>query len=447
MNIGDKNTCSRLFWMVLLMFCYTVQTIGQLTARNTDGKEATLYTNAYGNRDTIFVFNQIPQPKTGNLSLQQPGTNTFKWYRFDYDARDFEKLPFATIENAEVTSQNNLTQGGYKVTVTPHGETAPRDSFVRWLYMNPGFDFKLYKNDNGEVMWGDTYCNRTDFILRTNTVQSPFTYYHPGRLQQGAIIFSNTITFAMKPGNGSEVITSLYIQGDTQYLRDNNPPYEDMQYYFRAYDMFGIERKDEVKYLTVIPYVTIDKPVLPETDPTSAPVPVRFAYKPYNVSEYVWRFGDGDSVLYDAEKLAPDTVKHTYYTPKKQGYQVTVKVTSLWGCTYTTIPEIITVDDPWLDVANVFTPNNDGQNDFFKPNTVSLRGFEIWIYTRAGKQVYHYRGDDLRSWDGWDGRIEKSGNEAAEGVYFYTIRALGWDNPPTRNPQAGPYSGTFHLYR
>jgi len=444
---SELNTGFRLFCMAILMFCCTAPAVGQLTARNADGKVATLYTNVYGNRDTIFVFNQTPQPKTGNLSFQHSEPTNFKWYRFDYDAQDFEKQPFATIEDATATSQNNLTQGGYKLTVTPQGEAAPRDSFVTWLYMNPGFSFNLYKNDAGEVMWGYTYCDRTDFILRPNTVQSSFAYYHPGRLQQGAITFNNTVTFTMKPGNDTEVVTTLNTQGDTQYLRDNRPPYEDTKYYFRAYDMFNVERSEEVMYRTIIPYVTVDKPVLPETDPTSAPVPVRFTYKPYNVSEYVWRFGDGDSLMYDIENLAPDTVKHTYYTPKKQGYQMTVKVTSLKLCTYTTAPEIITVDDPWLDVPNVFTPNNDQQNDYFKPHTVSLRGFEIWIYTKAGKRVYYYRGDDLRNWEGWDGRIENTGKEAAVGVYYYTIKAFGWDDPPTRRPQAGPYSGSFHLYR
>ena len=446
-NERAKSTGFRLFCMAVLMVCCTVQALGQLTARNADGKAATLYTNAYGNRDTIFVFNQVPQPKTGNLSLQRSGTNTFRWYRFDYTARDFEKLPFATVENVAATQQNNLVQGGYKLTVTPMGEAAPRDSFVAWLYMNPGFDFNLLKDSRGEVLYNYKSCSFTDFIIRPNTVQSSFTYYHPGRLQQGAITFENRITYVMKPGFGQEVVIPLNTQGDTQYLRDNRPPYEDMQYYFRAYDMFGIEKKDEVKYVTIIPYVTIDRPVLPDTDPTSAPVPVGFTYKPHNVSEYVWRFGDGDSLMYDMENLAPDTVKHIYYTPKKQGYQVTLKVTSLMRCTYTTLPEVITVDDPWLDVGNVFSPNNDGWNDYFKPHTVSLRGFEIWIYTRAGKRVYYYRGDDLRSWQGWDGRIENSGNEAAEGVYYYVIRAFGWDEPSTKKPQAGPYSGSFHLFR
>ena len=429
----------------ILACCSALQASGQLTARNTDGKEPTVYTNAYGNRDTIFVFNQ---PKTGNLSLRQSGQNTFKWYRFNYDTPNFEL--FDEVVNAAETSKDGLPEGGYKVTVTSSGATAPRDSFVAWLYMNPGFEFVLFKNQNGEISETHSYrqCTHTDFVFDSKfpTRQSSFKYYHPGRLQQGTLTFENKITFMMKPENGSEVELRLNLQGSSQYLRDNSPPYEDTRYYFRAYDLFGVEKKDDIMYRTVIPYVTLNQPVLPETDPTSAPVPVKFTWKPYNVSKYEWQFGDGTTEVFDLETVT-DTVMHTYYTPKTQGYLVELRVTSQYDCTYTTDAVRITVDPPLLEVPNVFTPNNDQQNDYFKPNAVSLRRFEIWIYTKAGKQVYYHRGDDLRNWEGWDGRIQNSGNEAAEGVYFYHIKAAGWDEPPTRNPRPGPYSGSFHLYR
>jgi len=432
----------------MLAFCSVTQVSGQLTARNTDGKATTLYSNDYGNRDTIFVFNQ---PKTGNLSLQQSGQNTFKWYRFDYDAITFEKQPFHEVTNVAETSQNGLEQGGYKVTVTPQGAIAPCDSFVAWLYMNPGFEFSLYKNLNGDVVETGTYrqCTHTDFRLSPDppTIQSSFTYYHPGRLQQGALTFDNKITYVMKPEKGTEVVLRLNTQGNIQWLRDNTPPYEDTRFFFRAYDMFGIEKEDDIMYRTVIPYVTLNQPVLPETDPTSAPLPVKFTWKPYNISRYEWQFGDGTIEVYDLEKPASDTVMHIYYTPRMQGYLVELKVTSMWDCSFTTDPVRITVDAPLLEVANVFTPNNDGMNEYFRPHTISLRRFEIWIYTKTGKQVYYYRGDDLRNWQGWDGRIQKSGNEAAEGVYYYIIKAAGWDEPSTRNPKPGPYSGSFHLYR
>ena len=433
----------------MLACCSVIHVSGQLTARNVDGKEPTLYTNAYGNRDTIFVFNH---PKTGNLSLQQAGQNTFKWYRFDYDATDFEPQPFYEVADAAETSQNTLQQGGYKVTVTSRGAVAPRDSFVAWLYMNPGFEFSLYKNLNGEVVETGAYrqCTYTDFRLNPDipTKLSSLKYYNPGNLQQVIPPFENKITYIMKPENSTEVELRLNTQGDIQYLRDNNPPYEDTQYYFRAYDMFGVEREDDIMYRTIIPYVEINPPVLPETDPTSAPLPVKFTWKPYNVVEYEWQFGDGTNEIYDLEKPAPDTVMHTYYTPRTQGYLVELKVTSLLRrCTYTTDPVRISVDPPLLEVSNVFTPNGDQMNDYFKPNAVSLRRFEIWIYSRTGKQVYYHRGDDLRSWEGWDGRIQNSGNEAAEGVYMYVIKAMGWDDPSTRNPLPGPYRGSFHLFR
>jgi gliding motility-associated-like protein len=417
-----------------------LQVLGQLTARGADGKVAASYANAYGNRDTIFVFNQ---KETGSLSLQQSGANTFKWYKFNYDDRNFESFGADDVD-VETASRDRLEQGGYKVTVTPQGDTAPRDSFVAWLYMNPGFEFELYKNLNGEVVDNGGYklCIYTVFRLNTNTVQSSFRYYDPRNLQQ-VLIFDNKITYTMKPGNGAEVITALNVQ-TYQYFLDNNPPYEDTQYYFRAYDMFGIEKRDDVIYRTIIPYVIINQPVLPETDPASAPVPVKFTCQPFNVSEYIWRFGDGDSIVY---VLPPDTVTHIFYTPRTQDYEVTVKVTSPRDCSYTSDPVKISVSPPSLEVANVFTPNNDQMNDYFKPNATSLRRFEIWIYTRSGKRVYYYRGDDLRSWEGWDGRIENTGKEAAEGVYFYTIKAYGWDEPSTKNPLSGPYHGSFHLYR
>ena len=440
---------AKIFCIGVLTCCYTTQTMGQLTARFANGKVATEYTyiNASNAHDTIFVFNE---PKTGDLSLQQTGINTFKWYRFDYSVPGFEEQPFDVVTDASETSKAGLQQGGYKVTVTPQGATAPRDSFVAWLYMNPGFDFSLHKNVNGEIVETGAYrqCTHTDFSFNPNkpTIQSSFKYYHPGRLELGALTFDNKITFMMKPENGTEVELRLNTQGNVQYLRDNSPPYKDTRYFFRAYDMFDIEKEDNIMYLTIIPYVTI-YPELPEIDPASAPLPVKFTWEPYNVSAYEWNFGDGTIEIYDSGQPAPDTVMHTYFTPRTQGYQVELKVTSWYRCTYTTAPVRITVDPPLLETANVFTPNNDGYNDYFKPLAISLRRFEIWIYTRTGKQVYYYRGDDLRNWQGWDGRIEKTGREAAEGVYFYIIKAAGWDEPPTRNPKVGPYSGSFHLFR
>ena len=504
---------------VLSACCCVFQVAGQLTARGFDGKEATNYAYPNGNRDTIFVFNQTPNTKKGNLSLEyrppsdiswavknqetleyeffaeclnskectenldageyritvenffepvktlyftidegkagpftykvEPVEAVFSWFFFDYDAKEF--APFKT-ETTIHSADEDLQQGGYKVTVTPHGELAPRDSFAAWLYMNQGFDFALYKDTDGEVLHNYKNCFHTDFRLASNTATSTFTYHNLARMEQPALTFVNKITFAMKPGNEPEVSNmTLNTWGGTQIIRDNEPPRKDTDYIFRAFDMFGIEKKDEIKYSTILPFTEVKDPVLPETDPTSAPVPVKFTSAPFEITwqndEYTWRFGNGDSIVFNPEHPHPDTVHYIYYRPRTQTYQVTVKVTSMWGCEYVAPAVTVSVDEPSLDVGNVFTPNGDGMNDYFKPHTVSLRRFEITIYSRAGKRVYYHRGDDLREWEGWDGRIEKTGTPATQGVYFYTIKAFGWDDPSTRNPQTGPYEGFFYLYR
>ena len=149
-----KYTVFRWFCVGMLACCSVMQVRGQLTSiftsRDADHEVATLYEYDNKKRDTIFVYNQT---KTGELSLQLADSfqmtkpNTIKWYRFDEDNREFALLDHLTGDT-EI-----LEQGGYKVTVTKHGEIAPCDSFVAWLYMNPGFEFKLYGDANGEVIW------------------------------------------------------------------------------------------------------------------------------------------------------------------------------------------------------------------------------------------------------------------------------------------------------
>lgn len=70
-----------------------------------------------------------------------------------------------------------------------------------------------------------------------------------------------------------------------------------------------------------------------------------------------------------------------------------------------------------LEMPNVFTPNNDGTNDYFEPVTfVRVNNFSIQIYNRWGSIVHDYSGSAL-SWDGKD----MEGQDLSAGVYFYLI--------------------------
>src|SRR5690606_17311931 len=87
------------------------------------------------------------------------------------------------------------------------------------------------------------------------------------------------------------------------------------------------------------------------------------------------------------------------------------------GCSTT---EFVTVTkDCYLDIPNAFTPNGDGENDYFFPRTLLSKGvhqFKMNIFNRWGQQVFETAAVDGR---GWDGRL----NNIAQpmGVYLYLI--------------------------
>ena len=90
-------------------------------------------------------------------------------------------------------------------------------------------------------------------------------------------------------------------------------------------------------------------------------------------------------------------------------------------CTSDSVETVINISESYLRVPNVFTPNGDGHNDEFRVAYRSLREFHCWVYNRWGKLVYQWSDPDK----GCDGMI--GGRPAAEGAYFYVIRAMGTD--------------------
>lgn len=152
----------------------------------------------------------------------------------------------------------------------------------------------------------------------------------------------------------------------------------------------------------------------------SAPIEINFksnANKP--VAEFFrWRIYKGSELL--VERFDEDQ----RYTFRENGvYQV-----RCWAyndkCITDSAVFDISISESLLRVPNVFTPNGDGTNDEFRVVYRSLAEFHCWIYNRWGKLVYKW--DDPAK--GWDGTI--NGRPAAEGAYYYIIRARGTDAEP-----------------
>lgn len=105
-----------------------------------------------------------------------------------------------------------------------------------------------------------------------------------------------------------------------------------------------------------------------------------------------------------------------------------------------------------LDMPNVFSPNNDLENDIFKPlNNHELEtdaericestDFKMEVFNQWGKHMSTIKFEnEYPSWGG----LDKGGSEAPEGVYFYRI--VYQVNVFTL-PEEKEITGFFHLYR
>jgi gliding motility-associated-like protein len=114
----------------------------------------------------------------------------------------------------------------------------------------------------------------------------------------------------------------------------------------------------------------------------------------------------------------------------------TVTITDINNCQIT---DTITVGALNLasivEVPNIFTPNFDGTNDYFRAKAYGLKTFSCSIINRWGRVIYKFS----NPFDFWDGNI--GSQPASEGIYYFLINALGVDN------KSYQLKGSFYLVR
>ncbi|MDN3602789.1 PKD domain-containing protein [Belliella kenyensis] len=134
---------------------------------------------------------------------------------------------------------------------------------------------------------------------------------------------------------------------------------------------------------------------------------IQFLNKSFgDILTFHWDFGDGN---YSFE----ENPTHQYQAEGE--YEITLRVTDIYGC-YLTTSRTIQVYDYFLKIPDAFTPNGDGTNDFYFPKFLHIESLEFWILNKWGENIYYTK--DMMS-DGWDGTI--SGTEAQAGNYVYRL--------------------------
>ena len=84
--------------------------------------------------------------------------------------------------------------------------------------------------------------------------------------------------------------------------------------------------------------------------------------------------------------------------------------------------ESVTISkDCYIDIPNAFTPNGDGENDYFFPRQLlskKITRFKMQVFNRWGQIIFETNKTDGRGWDG-----QFNGKEQLQGVYVYVIDA------------------------
>jgi gliding motility-associated-like protein len=128
----------------------------------------------------------------------------------------------------------------------------------------------------------------------------------------------------------------------------------------------------------------------------------------------IWRFSD--------QAAADSSFSTTKNYHASGSYSVWLIAYGNKGCNDTARYSFRIADSSGVTLPNVFTPNNDGVNDYYRPTARGISKLSAFIYSREGLL--------LSSWDTlngfWDG-FTASGEPCPSGLYFVVVEATGFD--------------------
>jgi gliding motility-associated-like protein len=387
----------------------------QISAPGMSAVRYTSYPSAPAVKDPVFIYCNSSGSQKGTLNATSPGGTgpfDFSWYGWSDITKSFSTFIY-TETGVSTSSLNNLDEGGYKVIISGGFDT----SLVGWIFVDKPYS-------SAELQ------NRTcDYVaLKGKAAVDTFFYKNPAdglpvKLSNGVRFLWSSVPTSSIPFPDFEINPQTF-----------NPPLEDVTYNLQVTDSFGCISESSFFYESI--HVKADFSVDP--DKGEAPLEVAFTDKSIRAFKYTWEFGD------DTISELADPEPHIYYKPGE--YSVKLTIESVLHCIDSMRFDKIEVELSKLDIPNVFTPNGDGINDNFMVESKSLRYISVEIFSRSGMKVYSYygEGESVKEWLGWDGNINNSSIKASPGVYFYLIRAYGWDDVEYDGKK---YRGFVYLYR
>ena len=144
-----------------------------------------------------------------------------------------------------------------------------------------------------------------------------------------------------------------------------------------------------------------------------APLVVSFE-QPEDAEDINWDFGDGTI-------SKGSFVEHIFRDPNDYVVEVTIRTED--GREAST-SKIISVKSRCIinSIPNIFTPNGDGENDFFYVKGENIKAYFIQIFDINGRVVFETNLIESK----WDGN-DATGQALSNGIYLYSIQAIGED--------------------
>lgn len=453
--------------------------MAQIQVFESERSDSTRYSNTLIQDSIFIVYKGQNNRSTITLFADYNGVDSlnFEWYKFNNESKNFVFLTnteWAKTDTLIFDSPNLLMDtvaGGYRVRV--HNEAKGIDTtFTAWVWYQ-SFSIRVINIVSSTC---DRLSLEADYDFDVN-----YEYYDLSVSAMDELQLTNAVKFewTIDPGTEQDNRTGARPEFDA--------PFESTLYNLVATDNYNFVRE---KVLNIDESTTdrFDFPIMIATMASykgfngkdtvefsdgeeiaqinvEAPHGVWFSNLSENGVSFEWAFYNhidwrssiDDTLLVDVINLFEPGDSIYYQRPKRKfespdGYDV--RLTS-WGpeyndfgerCWDTARAEFVIVDSTQFpktfeQLPNVFTPNGDGNNDWFyfsqskesdeKP-VKSIKYFSIKIYNRWGNKVYDYEDDD-GSWHesgkdqpGWDGTT-RAGTKVRPGVYYYAIIAEGWN--------------------
>ncbi len=262
------------YFFLIISLIFPVVTLAQLTSPGMSALRYTSYPSDASRKDPVFIYCNASGSVSGSLNATSPGGTApfnFSWYKWDSQASGFSASAFKT-ESGTASLADNLTEGGYKVTIS--GSDGYDTSLVAWIFIDMPYALAQLQN-------------RTCDYVALKGRAAIDTFYYNDIGTGNKIKLPDAVKF-MWSSDPASTIPYPDLELNPQTF---TPPLVDVTYKIQVSDSFGCVSESSFFYESI--HVKADFTVSPDNG--EAPLEVSFTDKSIQriyISVGIWRHID-----------------------------------------------------------------------------------------------------------------------------------------------------------